>query len=214
MTLGSIPRRRAAAPTVARQMALERVTSDIPRFVSFALTTKIERLGPGAFPKPLVDRRYGTPRDSQLPAERLRHLRQRQRLSSRIPCVRGLPCPAGPTANPCGRVGGHRLPVCAAAHPHRGAAALPRTDDPVHGRRRCGGTAPRGERLGDAPNALNGRLGARRHEMPTWVDQSGLRRSGSWRRSSSSLAIRFRAASDRSASRSARAASRSARAVS
>lgn len=35
---------RARAPTVARQMAWERVTSDIPRFVSFALTTKIERL--------------------------------------------------------------------------------------------------------------------------------------------------------------------------
>ena len=38
------PNVRAAAPTVARQMALERVTSDIPRFASFALTTKIERL--------------------------------------------------------------------------------------------------------------------------------------------------------------------------
>ena len=35
---------RAAAPAVARQMAMERVTTDIPRFISFALTTKIERL--------------------------------------------------------------------------------------------------------------------------------------------------------------------------
>lgn len=38
------PTVRAAAPEVARQMALDRVTSDIPRFVAFALTTKIERL--------------------------------------------------------------------------------------------------------------------------------------------------------------------------
>ena len=38
------PNVRARAPTVARQMALERVTTDIPRFVAFALTTKVERL--------------------------------------------------------------------------------------------------------------------------------------------------------------------------
>ena len=35
---------RARAPARARELALERVTEDMPRFVSFALTTKTERL--------------------------------------------------------------------------------------------------------------------------------------------------------------------------
>ncbi|MDE0039585.1 MAG: hypothetical protein OXU77_18810 [Gammaproteobacteria bacterium] len=35
---------RARAPAVAREMAFDRVTRDIPRFLSFALTTKTERL--------------------------------------------------------------------------------------------------------------------------------------------------------------------------
>lgn len=35
---------RTRAPAVARELALERITRDIPRFLSFALTTKIERL--------------------------------------------------------------------------------------------------------------------------------------------------------------------------